>query len=154
LELRGFLSDGSLTAKILDPGSQTYFRLEPADWRQAAFHDHIIRGGFIRSVAGESIERHEGRRVLISKAELAELDHRRRLVKPVPATKRCAAWLEKEMLDSPEQKCKPKQAFCAEAMEHFDVSERQFDQIWKTAIAKTRARWNLPGRPRKPCPTS
>ena len=142
--LHNALCDHSLSAKIWEFDLQVYYRLDSADWRDAAFRDQIIRGGVIRSSSGESIGRHDGRRVLISKADFAELQRRRRRLGPAPASQKCAAWLEKEMRDGPAQKRKSKQAFCAEAMDYFAVSKRQFNLIWKSAIGKTGVSWDRP----------
>ena len=81
------LCHGTLTAIVLGSDGR-FFRLEAVDWRGAAFWQQIIRGGFIRSSAGESIGRHEGKRVLIVEAELSDWRAARKLSKPAPAAKK------------------------------------------------------------------
>ena len=76
-KLQSGLNTGELEASVRIPESGVMFTLEPADWRGAAFRDQIIRGGVIRSSACEDIERHAGRRVLISKIELERLIEQR-----------------------------------------------------------------------------
>jgi hypothetical protein len=141
------LCHGTLTAIVLGSDGR-FFRLEAVDWRGAAFWQQIIRGGFIRSSAGESIGRHEGKRVLILEAELSDWRAARKLSKPAPAAKACADWLEQKMHASPEHKPQSKPAYCRQAIDNFGVSGRQFDAIWESAIAKTGARWDRPGRPK------
>ena len=72
-KLQSALNTGELEVSVRIPESGVMFTLEPADWRGAAFRDQIIRGGVIRSSACESIERHAGRRVLISKIDIGAI---------------------------------------------------------------------------------
>jgi hypothetical protein len=141
------LCRGTLTAIVLGSDG-TFFRLEAADWRRAALWQQIIRGGFIRASVGESIGRHEGKRVLILEAELSDWRAARKLSKPAPAAKACADWLEQKMLANPQVKDQSRAEYRREAIDNFGVSGRQFDAIWKSAIAKTGARWDRPGRPK------
>jgi hypothetical protein len=148
IETTQALANASLSATTWDPALGMFVRLLPEDWRQAAFQDQIVRGGVIRSSAGERIERLEGRRLLIDKAEVLQWLSRTQRSKPAPAAKACADWLEQKMLASPEHKPQSKPAYCREAIGNFGVSGRQFNAIWKSAIAETGARWDRPGRPK------
>lgn len=139
------LCHGTLTTFVLGPDGR-FFRLEAVDWRGAAFWQQIIRGGFIRSSAGEGIGRHEGKRVLIAEAELSDWRAARKLSKPAPAAKKCADWLELKMRAV---KDKSKAEYRREAVENFGVSGRQFDALWTSAIARTGAPWDRRGRPLK-----
>ena len=142
------LCRGTLTAIVLGSDG-AFFRLEVVDWRRAAFWQQIIRGGFIRSSVGESIGRHEGKRVLILEAELSDWRAARKRSKPASAAKMCADWLEAKMRASPQVKDQSKAEYRREAIDNFGVSGREFIALWKTAIAKTGAQWDLPGRPSK-----
>src|SRR3954451_8338587 len=141
------IADGSLPAVVWDARMQAFVRLLPEDWRQAAFQDQMVRGGVIRSSAGKRIGRYEGGRPLIDKAAVRERLSRKQRTKPPPAARKCADWLEAKMRASPEHKPKSKPAFCREAVDNFGVSVRQFNAIWKSAIATTGARWDRRGRP-------
>jgi hypothetical protein len=149
LETSQALADGSLPAIIWDPAMRAFVRLLPEDWRQAAFQDQMVRCGVVRSSAGERIGPHEGGRPLIDKADVFKRLGRRQRSKPAAAAQKCADWLEQKMRASPEHKPQPKPAYCREAVENFGVSVRQFNAIWKSAIAKTGARWDQRGRPSK-----
>ncbi len=50
---------------------------------------------------------------------------------------------------SPEHKPQPKPWYQREAFDHFGVSGRRFNMIWKAAVVKTRAAWDQKGRPAK-----
>ena len=147
LETTQALADGSLPAIIWDPGTRAFVRLLPEDWRQAAFQDQMVRSGVVRSSACERIGAHEGGRPLVDKADVFKWRSRRQRSKPAPAAQKCADWLEAKMRASPEHKPQPKPAYCREAVENFGVSVRQFNAIWKSAIAKTGAGWDRRGRP-------
>jgi hypothetical protein len=147
LETSQALGDGSLPAIIWNPVMREFVRLLPEDWRRAAFQDQMVRGGVVRSSAGERIGPHEGGRLLVDKADVFKLLSRRQRSKPAPAAQKCADWLEQKMRASPERKPQSKPAYCREAVQNFGVSVRQFSAIWKSAIAKTGARWDRRGRP-------
>ena len=91
----------------------------------------------------------KGGRPLVDKADVLKLLSSRQRSKPAPAAQKCADWLEQKMRASPEHRPQPKPAYCREAVENFGVSVRQFCAIWKSAIAKTGARWDRRGRPSK-----
>jgi hypothetical protein len=147
LEITQALASANLSAMTWEPALGSFDRLLPEDWRQAAFHDQIVRSGFVRASAGESIGRHEGRRPLLEKANVLQWLSERQRSKRRPAASDCAVWLQREMLASPEHKPRPKLAYRHEALDFFGVSGRQFSGLWKSAIAKTGARWDRPGRP-------
>src|SRR3954447_16420164 len=81
------IADGSLPAVVWDARMQAFVRLLPEDWRQAAFQDQMVRGGVIRSSAGERIGRYEGGRPLIDKAAVFERLSRKQGTKPPPAAR-------------------------------------------------------------------
>lgn len=54
-----------------NPVSRELFRLTGTDWHSAAvFWREIIVGGIVRAAAGEEIDRHKGRRVLLEASTL------------------------------------------------------------------------------------
>lgn len=146
VKMRSALHDGALIAFVRDPGSGEMFCLEPEDWRGAAFWQDIIRGGVIRSSACESIERHDGRRVLVEEESfnrwLAEA--KKRL--PAAAVNECQVWLEGEMRKNLKQNSRPKADWRREAGQKFAVSDRAFDRVWAHAVAETGSKWASPGR--------
>ncbi|MET3839709.1 hypothetical protein [Bradyrhizobium sp. OAE829] len=147
LEIIEALASARLSAIVWEPAILAFVRLSSEDWHHAAFNDQMIRSGVIRSSTGERTERYEGRRLLVDNAEVLRWMEKRERSKPAPAAKVCADWLKQKMRASPENKPQPKPALRLEAMENFGVSGRQFDAIWKSAIAKTGARWDRRGRP-------
>jgi hypothetical protein len=142
------LADGGLQARFWDHEVQEFVRLVPEDWCQAAFQDQIIRGGVIKSSVGERIERFEGARPFIAQADVLSVI-KRRVAKQAPAAKKCSVWLEGEMRASPTERPCPKSTYRRRAKQDFNVSGRQFNQIWKSAIEETGASWNEAGRPPK-----
>jgi hypothetical protein len=146
LKLRLALQDGALIGFVRDPASGTMFRLEPGDWRGAAFWEDIIRGGVIRSSACESIEPHHGRRVLIEEAALNKWLMRKRDRETRAADKGCLGWLEGKMFASPDRNLRPKRDWFREAEEKFGVSRRAFNGAWKSAILRTGSQWGARGR--------
>ena len=145
-KLQSALNNGEMEVSVLDPESGAMFTLEPADWRGAAFRDQIIRSGVIRSSARESIERHAGRRVLISKIDLERLLEARKRRRPAADDKKCADWLVEAMRASPNRRIKPKREWRLEANRQFGLSGRGFDRAWRSALAKSGATWDHPGR--------
>ena len=140
---------GSVIAYVGDPDAGEFFRLESSDWRGSAFWEHTIRGGVIHASARESIERHDGRRVLIEDVEFGRWLAAERRPKPARNSDDCLSWLEQEMRASPDQKPKPKREWLSDAKAKFDISRRQFERIWDSAMQNTGASWNRPGAPRK-----
>src|SRR3954453_12995722 len=110
LETSQAIADGSLPAIVWDARMRAFVRLLPEDWRQATFQDQMVRGGAIRSSAGERIGRYEGGRPLIDKAAVFERLSRKQRKKPPPAARKCADWLEAKMRASPEHKPQSKPA--------------------------------------------
>ena len=145
-KLQSALNTGELEVSVRDPESGARFTLEPADWRGAAFRDQIIRGGVIRSSACESIERHAGRRVLISKIDLERLLEARKRRRPAADEKKCADWLVEAMRASPNQRIKPKREWRLEAISQFGLSGRGFERAWRSALQESGATWDHPGR--------
>ena len=145
-KLQSALNTGELEVSVRDPESGAMFTLEPADWQGAAFRDQIIRGGVIRSSACESIERHAGRRVLISKIDLERLIEAKKRRRPAADDKKCADWLVGAMRASPNQRIKAKGKWRLEAISQFGLSGRGFERAWRKALAKSGATWVHPGR--------
>jgi hypothetical protein len=145
-KLQSGLNTGELEASVRIPESGVMFTLEPADWRGAAFRDQIIRGGVIRSSACESIERHAGRRVLISKIDLERLIEAKKRRRPAADEKKCADWLVEAMRASPNQRIKPKREWRLEAISQFGLSGRGFERAWRSALQESGATWDHPGR--------
>lgn len=149
--IRQGLCDGSLQAIVFDWILERPFLLEPIDWGSASFIDQIIRGGFIRASAGESIGRHLQSRVLMQESTfrrwLKQRAHSSKLAR-VPKHRVCLNWLTEHMRASPERAPKSQKEYFREAKECSYVSERQFKKIWKEALQATGAQWR-PGRPPK-----
>ena len=145
-KLQSGLNTGELEASVRIPESGVMFTLEPADWRGAAFGDQIIRGGVIRSSACEDIERHAGRRVLISKIDLERLIEAKKRRRPATDRKKCADWLVEAMRASPNQRIKPKREWRLEAISQFGLSGRGFERAWRSALQESGATWDHPGR--------
>lgn len=59
-------------------------------------------------------------------------------------------WLESQMRADPEMTLKPKAQYKSEAIKKFGVSNRAFESAWDVALEQTGARWDRPGRKRKP----
>jgi hypothetical protein len=142
------LCDGSLPALVFDRASGQLHLLEPADWRTAAFIDEIIRSGFIRACAGESIGRHHGHEVLIRDSNSRRWQKRGNFSPgPLrPNRRACRDWLTSQMLASPERAPKLQTDYMREAKARFNVSQRPFKALWKEALQATGARWRR-GRP-------
>jgi hypothetical protein len=140
------MRDDALKAFVRDPASGTMFRLEPGDWRGAAFWEDIIGGGVIRSSACESIERHQGRRVLIEEGALDRWLAAEKQRQPAAAVNDCLSWLEREMRASPSRSLKPKSDWFRQAKEKFSVSGRAFDRAWASSILSTGSQWGSRGR--------
>jgi hypothetical protein len=145
-KLQSGLNTGELEASVRIPESGVMFTLEPADWRGAAFCDQIIRSGVIRSSACEDIERHAGRRVLISKIELERLLEARKRRRPATDEAKCVDWLVEAMRASPNQRIKPKREWRLEAISQFGLSGRGFERAWRSALQESGATWDHPGR--------
>ena len=144
------LCDGSLPALVFDRAWGRPCLLEPTDWRAAALIDEIIRGGFIRACAGESIERHQESPVLIRESNFRRWLKRAKL-SPAPLRpnrRACFDWLTRDMRASSERAPKLQTDYMREAKARFNVSQRLFKAIWKQALQATGARWRR-GRPPK-----
>jgi hypothetical protein len=128
-----------------DPFSGCLMKLQSSELRYAAFLDEIIRGGFIRASACESLEWAEGRRALVRQKDF---DRWLRKLNPRKVARGLfSRWLELQMRDAPKEKTKAD--YRTEATQKFGVSVRLFEQEWKDCIAKTGSNWNRAGRPRK-----
>ena len=145
-KLQSGLNTGELEASVRIPKSGVMFTLEPADWRGAAFRDQIIRGGVIRSSACEDIERHAGRRVLISKITLKRWIEAKKRRRPAADEAKCVDWLVEAMRASPNQRIKTKREWRLEAISQFGLSGRGFERAWRYALPESGATWDHPGR--------
>jgi hypothetical protein len=144
------LRDGALIGFVRNPVSRELFRLTGTDWHSAAvFWREIIVGGIVRAAAGEEIERHEGRRVLLEASTLDVWLKKRMQRRPRAADNDCEAWLEAAMRASPERRPKPKDEWRKEAKEKFGLSGRAFDRLWAALLQSTGAKWGLSGAPSK-----
>jgi hypothetical protein len=61
----------------------------------------------------------------------------------------CRNWLVQEMLASPNNKQKSKNAWFEQAKKKYRLSRREFDRAWSHALNKTRSNWGRPGAPNK-----
>jgi hypothetical protein len=144
------LQTGAISAMVRPPESGELFRLTPADWHFEPFREQIIRGGVIPSYASKGFECHGGRRVLL------EVHHFEKWLATAiknwteaSADELCRNWLVLEMLASPNNKKKSKDAWFEQAKKKYRLSRREFDRAWSHALNKTQSDWGRPGAPNK-----
>jgi hypothetical protein len=150
LTLQVALSDGTLTAFLLDPGSSEMFRLTSTDWHGSVFWWQTIVGGRIRASVEADISRHAGQRVFVEDSAFGKwLMGRRR---NVAASNDCLTWLTGEMRANPGERPQPKAWYLAEARAKFGaVSKREFERLWGDAKRTSGANWQA-GRRSKQSP--
>jgi hypothetical protein len=83
--------------------------------------------------------------------EVSSLADQKQVSDSIPSSNRakvdCVRWLTEIMEKSPNSSPKPKADLAAEAQSRFTgISERSFNDEWKTAIDNTGAKWSKPGR--------
>jgi hypothetical protein len=71
-KLHEALRRGVLTGFVRDPDTGEFFRLSGIDWHGLKLWEHTIISGVVRVWPGDRLDRHEGRRVLLSEAEFAD----------------------------------------------------------------------------------
>lgn len=144
------LQTGAISAMVRSPESGELFRLTPADWHFESFREQIIRGRVIPPYASRGFQYHGGRTVL-----LETLDFEKWLATDVKSwteasiEELCRKWLIQEMLASPANKTKSKNAWFEQAKKKYHLSRREFDRAWSHARNKTPSNWGRPGAPNK-----
>lgn len=149
-KLRFALQAGAIPTIVRDPGSGINCRLTSENWHSEPFWFEIIRGGIIRPGASGGFERHQGRTVLVEKAQFEQW---------LPAEVKkwfrsspyqlCFEWLLREMRASPNEKGKDKDQWFHDAKIRYGISRRQFDVAWAAAVKETDSNWSKHGAPKK-----
>ncbi|WP_439393047.1 hypothetical protein ACRQ5Q_27630 [Bradyrhizobium sp. PMVTL-01] len=149
-KLKVALQAGAISASVRCPESGQLFRLTPAGWAFEPFWEQIIRGGVIPFGPGREFECHGGRTVLLETVRFDDwLSADVKNWSALSKERLCCKWLAGEMLASPRDKRKSKNAWFAEAKEKYRVSRREFDRLWSQAITETNCNWGRPGAPKK-----
>jgi hypothetical protein len=116
------LQTGAISAMVRSPDSGAPFRLRPADWHFEPFCEQIIRGGVIPRYASRGFECHGGRTVLAETLHFETwLATDVKKWTEASTDELCRKWLVQEMLASPNDKKKGKDAWferspCATSM--------------------------------------
>lgn len=142
------LQTGAISAMVRSPESGGLFRLTPTDWHFEPFREQIVRGGVIPPYASRGFERHGGRTVLLEARHFETW-----IVTDVKnwteasTDELCRKWLIQEMLGSPNNKKKSKNAWFEQAKKKYRLSRREFDRAWSHARNQTQSNWGRPGAP-------
>jgi hypothetical protein len=137
-----------LSSLVRDPQTGQFFRLTGLDWFGAKFWREMIIGGVVRALPGEGIDRHKGRRILLTAAAFNAWRQRRAQKRPQPAEVTCAAWLEDLLRNNPKRSPKPIPELRAEAMAKYRVSARKFNKALKAKSDTLGIKWPIGRRPK------
>jgi hypothetical protein len=149
-KLKLALQTGAISAMVRSAESGELFRLTPADWHFEPFREQIIRGGVIPPYASRGFECHGGRTVLLETFHFEKwLATDVKNWTEASIEKLCRKWLIQEMLASPNNKKKSKDAWFEQAKKKYHLSRREFDRAWSHARNETKSNWGRPGAPNK-----
>jgi hypothetical protein len=144
------LRDGELISLVRDPQTGQFFRLTGVDWFGAKFWREMIVGGVVLASPGEEIERHRGRRILLTAAAFDAWRQQQAQKRPQPTEVACAAWLEDLLRNNPKRSPKLIPELRADAKAKFGVSARKFNKMLKEKSDTLGIKWSIGRRPKAP----